>query len=433
MKFILSVEGNRLIAKNIKTDLEQQIDDTIIITAATLEEAANLLSSGTYNFQLALLDLDLSDAPNGEIVDLVASYDVPIFVFSAMMEDDLHKKVFSKSVIDYVLKDSRSSVTTLVKMVNRYFRNAAIKILYVDESKTAQQLATNMLKQYNFDTIVASDGYEALNILSDNLDISLVITDFYMPKMDGITLTKEIRRLHPDWNIGIIGILAKNEQSISSKFLKSGGNDFMYKDFHREEFFCRIHQNLNLIDHVNELHNIAAHDFLTNLPNRRTFFTLGEKLLENAIRQEFGAVVAVMDIDFFKNINDTWGHTMGDKVLKAVANKLSNRCRSADMIARISSEEFAFVGLDINATQAHKTLDAFRNSVENITISESGEEIKPTISIGFAVLDISNTFGENFDSLMRFADEALHEAKNTGRNRVKKYSAPENAEYRMVK
>lgn len=425
MKFILSVEDNRLFAKKIKKSIEKQIDGTIVITAATLEEAATLLASGTYSFQVALLDLNLPDAPNGEIIDLVVSYNVPVFVFSATMEDDLHQQVFSKPVIDYVLKGNTTSINTLVKMLSRYFKNANTKILYVDDSETAQRSTTNLLKRYNFQVIIASDGFEALGILSNNLDISLVLTNFVMPKMDGITLTKEIRRTHPDWNLSIIGLSTETEQNISAKFLKCGGSDFIRKKFHREEFFCRIHQNLNLIDHINDLHNIASHDFLTNLPNRYTFFSMGEKLLENAVRQDLSAVVAMIDIDCFKKINVTWGHNIGDKVLKAVANKLSIRCRVSDMIARVGGEEFAFVGIDINAAQARKTLDEFRRTVEDIIITEMSGEIKPTISIGFAVLDVSNNFGEDFDTLMRFADDALYQAKENGRNRVEKYSEQE--------
>ena len=149
----------------------------------------------------------------------------------------------------------------------------------------------------------ASSGEEALVTLESNQDISLVITDFMMPEMDGIGLTKEIRRTYPDWNISIIGMSTKENDKLSGRFLKSGGNDFLNKNFQREEFFCRIHQNINLVEHINELHDIASNDFLTGLPNRRSFFNNGETLQENAVRQELGIVVAMMDIDFFKRIN----------------------------------------------------------------------------------------------------------------------------------
>jgi len=241
-----------------------------------------------------------------------------------------------------------------------------------------------------------------------------------------VELTKEIRRTHPDWNIAIIGLSAENERNISAKFLKSGGNDFINKNFQREEFFCRIHQNINLVEHINELHHIASNDFLTGLPNRRTFFTMGEKLMENAVRQDLGAVVAMMDIDFFKNVNDTYGHNTGDRVLKAVAAKLKQRCRASDLIARVGGEEFAFIGIDINAAQARKALDHFRKIVEEVSIEQQGKFIKPTISIGFADLDFSNNFGQDFNSLIHLADEALYKAKENGRNRVEKYeSTPE--------
>lgn len=124
----------------------------------------------------------------------------------------------------------------------------------------------------------------------------------------------------------------------------------------------------------------------------------------------------------FQNVNDTWGHSAGDRVLQAVADKLSNRCRVSDLLARVGGEEFAFVGININAAQARKILDDFRTAVEEIIVEEKGDEINPTISIGFTDIDVSNNFGNDFNSLIQFADEALYQAKEKGRNRVEKYS-----------
>ncbi|MDG1707121.1 MAG: diguanylate cyclase [Emcibacteraceae bacterium] len=421
MKYILSVEDSCLFANNIKNTIEDSIEDTAVITASSFAEAKSILDSNRYDFYLALLDMNLPDAPDGEILDLVIAHKVPIFVFSSMMEDKLHKKVFSKPVIDYVLKGNTTSVSDLTTMVKRYIKNETTKILYVDDSKTAQRFISNLLKRYNFEVLTAASGSEALKTLENNLDVTLMLTDFIMPKMDGIELTKEVRRAHPERHIAIIGMSSENQQNLSARFLKSGGNDYINKNFHREEFFCRIHQNIKLIEHINELQHIASNDFLTGLPNRRTFFKMGETIHENAVRQDFGAVVAMMDIDFFKNVNDTWGHDAGDRVLKAVAQKLQDRCRVSDLIARVGGEEFAFIGFDINSEQAYKMLNQFRQVVETVLIEEGKDVIKPTISIGFSLLNFSENFGKDLNTLIQFADEALYKAKENGRNRVEKY------------
>ena len=423
MKYILSVEDSKLFSSIIQKNIETHIEDSIVITAYTMADAQKILELNKYDFDIAVLDINLPDAPNGEIIDLVVGYKVPIFVFSSMMEEKLHKKVFSKPVVDFVLKDNTTSISNLVNMLNRFIKNATTKILYVDDSKTAQRFISNLLSRYNFDVMKASSGEEALVTLESNQDISLVITDFMMPEMDGIGLTKEIRRTYPDWNISIIGMSAKENDKLSGRFLKSGGNDFLNKNFQREEFFCRIHQNINLVEHINELHDIASNDFLTGLPNRRSFFNNGETLQENAVRQELGIVVAMMDIDFFKRINDTWGHNAGDKVLKAVAQGLSKRCRVSDILARVGGEEFAFIGLDINPEQAIKALNEFRLAVEETVVLEGNDEINPTISIGFVSMDYTENFDEELDTLIQRADEALYLAKENGRNRFEKYSA----------
>ncbi|MDG1858086.1 MAG: response regulator, partial [Emcibacteraceae bacterium] len=135
MKYILSVEDSCLFANNIKNTIEDSIEDTAVITASSFAEAKSILDSNRYDFYLALLDMNLPDAPDGEILDLVIAHKVPIFVFSSMMEDKLHKKVFSKPVIDYVLKGNTTSVSDLTTMVKRYIKNETTKILYVDDSK----------------------------------------------------------------------------------------------------------------------------------------------------------------------------------------------------------------------------------------------------------------------------------------------------------
>lgn len=148
----------------------------------------DLLRMEKYDFQVALLDLNLPDAPDGEIVDLVTSHNIPVFVFSSLMEEKLHKQVFSKPVIDYVLKNNTTSISSLIKMVKRYFKNATTKILYVDDSKTARHFISNLLKRYNFNVLTASSGREGLEILENNLDISLLLTDLSCQKWTALSL-----------------------------------------------------------------------------------------------------------------------------------------------------------------------------------------------------------------------------------------------------
>lgn len=422
MKYILSVEDTKFFSATIKKSIEKSLDNITVMTAASMKEAKKILDSGKYYFEIALLDMNLPDAPNGEIVDLVMKHKVPIFVFSSMMEDKLHKQVFSKAVVDYVLKNNTSSISSLVKMIKRYLKNATTKILYVDDSKTAQRFISNLLKRYNFDVLTATSGPEALGVLKENPDLSLVLTDFIMPKMDGVELTKEIRKTYPDWNIAIIGLSSDGNDNLSSRFLKSGGNDFINKNFHREEFFCRIHQNINLVEQINQLHSLAANDFLTGLPNKRTFFTMGETLQENAVHQAMSTIVAVMEIDNFKDINDAWGHKIADNVLKTIATALAKKCRSSDLIARMVGEKFAFIGIDVNVKHAFEILNDFRKTVENLKIQEGGKKIKVTMSAGFANLDFSHNFGENLDNMVKYAEEALDIAKENGQNKVEQYN-----------
>jgi PleD family two-component response regulator len=118
----------------------------------------------------------------------------------------------------------------------------------------------------------AENGEEALNIIDEHKDIRLVITDFNMPKMDGFELTKKLRQLYTKQDMAIIGMSTYGNNLLSARFLKIGGSDFLNKPFLEEEFFCRINQNMDLLEYIKNLRFVATRDFLTGLYNRRHFF-----------------------------------------------------------------------------------------------------------------------------------------------------------------
>ena len=166
-----------------------------------------------------------------------------------------------------------------------------------------------------------------------------------------------------------------------------------------------------------ELKELANRDPLTNLYNRRYLSEISKKLLLLAKRQNTPLSVLMIDIDKFKNINDKYGHDVGDEVIKLLANSLIEYLRGSDVVARLGGEEFAVILPDSDVKNAQIKAEDIRNKIENLEFQlENSTPLKFTVSIGVSNYEIENDF--SFDELLKKSDEALYEAKESGRNKV---------------
>ncbi|MDV7341555.1 diguanylate cyclase [Terasakiella sp. A23] len=412
MKKLLLVEDmkffNSLVVKHVKRNL-----DIEVVSCANYADAVEALMADTQDYFLAVLDLNLPDAPDGEIVDLVISHNIPVVVFSAHFDEDLRDQILSRKVIDYVVKQNPSSLDYLVSLISRLYFNRYIKVLVVDDSRTARQYVSDLMGQYQFQVLNAANGEEALEVLRDNEDVQLVITDYQMPKMDGFELTREIRRRYPKHKIGIIGISTTGSNVLSAKFIKNGANDFLNKPFLREEFFCRVCQNVELIEFMSNLQSAATQDFLTGLHNRRFLSEIGNNYTARAMRDSIPISIALIDIDYFKKINDTYGHSAGDEILIQIGELLNERCRRSDVLARFGGEEFCVIANNLPAENSFQLFDNLRQMIEEHTFSVKEISIKITASIG-----VSHDIKKDFNAMVEDADKALYQAKDSGRNKV---------------
>jgi diguanylate cyclase (GGDEF)-like protein len=166
----------------------------------------------------------------------------------------------------------------------------------------------------------------------------------------------------------------------------------------------------------NELAHQAHIDYLTGLSNRRHFMEQGEIELSRAIRYKTPLSVLMLDIDFFKNVNDTYGHQVGDIVLQALSKVCLETLRQVDVAGRLGGEEFAIILPETDSKEALEVAERFREAVANIeVVIPSGLPIHFTVSIGVTTLGKKNI---NLDILIHQADKALYQAKETGRNKV---------------
>ncbi|MDQ7045646.1 MAG: diguanylate cyclase [Sulfurimonas sp.] len=412
MKKILVVDDSKTILTLIKTELKKY-DDIEAYFAESFKETMRLLRENGGEFHAALLDLNLPDAPNGEVVKLANSHGIPAVVLSATVNKELKESILKRDIIDFVLKDDPSSIHFALKAIQRTLKNYDTTILVVDDSLVYRATITGTLKRLHINVLEAKDGLEALDLINKHPEISLVITDYEMPNMDGHELTFKIRETYKKDQLSIIAISSLEKQETITKFLRFGANDFIHKPFTDNEIITRINANLELLDLFSQIKDMANKDFLTGLYNRRYFFDAGKPIFSKNRRKKSPMAVAMIDIDKFKNINDTYGHDIGDIAIKEVKNILEETLRSSDLVSRFGGEEFCILLEDITEDDTIKVFEKIRLLFEENDIVTPKVNIKYTVSIG-----ICYGIAKNLDEMIKISDEALYYSKEHGRNQV---------------
>lgn len=405
------------------------VDDTQSISnvlKATINEASNCHVSVCQNyaetrqlleadsdFYAAVLDLNLPDAPNGEVVDYVLKKGIPSIVLTGNLNEQVREKILSRPIVDYVIKNNMSEIHYVVSLIERLRKNPSIKILIVDDSNSFRSYMSSLLKIHGYQILEAADGKEAVEILDKNKDeILLVLTDYNMANMDGLELTNHIRREYSRSELCIIAISSQNAPAVSAMFLKAGANDTIHKPFLVEEFYSRINNHIEMMEYIRVVENMAIRDQLTGLHNRRYLFDTGNKAFLEAQKNQRPLAVAIMDVDFFKKVNDTHGHEVGDIALKKIASLLQEHARKNDIVARFGGEEFCVL---VNGSDNPGVFfEMLRRAIETADIPlPDGSDLKITASIGLAY-ELEDTL----EHTLRLADMALYQAKERGRNQV---------------
>ncbi len=412
MPTVLIVEDMKMFSNLLKKEISTRLLYDVV-QAASLAEAKELLDAGNV-FDVALLDLTLPDALDGEVVDLVAP-STPSIVFTGKFNEDTRNLIWTKNIADYVLKEGQHNLDYILTMVERLHCNKRIKTLVVDDSRLQRSQVAHLLRTHRYEVLEAEDGVQALTLLEQNPDVQLMVTDYNMPNMDGFELVKETRRRFTKDELAIIGISAGGDTAISAKFIKNGANDFLVKPFIAEEFYCRVTSSIQTLEHIRQIRDASEKDFLTKLYNRRFFFGKAQDCFANTANGEGCLALAMLDLDKFKAINDTYGHDAGDEVLKHVAWLISARFGGKGIVARLGGEEFCVLltNRSDDGVDALSEFEALRQSVEKATFNLKGQIVRCTISIGLCARPRAT-----LDETLKAADTLLYRAKDSGRNMI---------------
>lgn len=411
MKKILVVEDSPIVTKIIRhvmkcsVDFEAYYADSLAATMILVEQHKG-------EFFTALVDLNLPDAPDGEVVDCTLAEKIPTIVLTGSYDDERREALLDKGIVDYVLKEGRYSYDYAVNLIGRLKKNCQIKVLVVEDSDTSRKFISSLLQRQLFHVLEAKDGIEAIKVVVENPDIKLLITDYNMPKMDGFELVKNLRHKYDKSDLIIIGLSAEGKGTLSAKFIKHGANDFLQKPFYHEEFNCRVQHNVESLELVERITYAANCDYLTGTFNRRYFFNIGAEMYAHAKNNHSLLAAVVIDLDNFKRINDSYGHDAGDNVLKVVAGVLKESF-SRFLVARTGGEEFFALLPGLDNEKAMSFVSKIRQIVSITPIPFGDEDIFITISSG-----VTNQFFESLDEMINKADEFLYRAKEAGRNIV---------------
>lgn len=409
---ILLVEDSRTVRAQLRHYIDM-LDNVTVLEAGTLAEARIILEARSKDLFCAILDLTLPDASGLDTVEAVRAYEVPIIVLTGSADTFLRQAVLDLRVIDYMFKNGTAAVEDVAYLIGRLRQNRSMKVLVVDDSQTFMLHVTGLLAQYRYTILTAKNGREALRVLDQHPGISLILTDYHMPEMNGLELVQHIRRLHRREDLAIIALSDINRPELSAAMLKAGANDYLSKKFQSEEFYCRVVQNTNMVRYVHELRDMANRDYLTRLHNRRYLFEAAQPIYAEARADKRDLAVAMIDADHFKKINDEFGHSVGDEALKRMAAVFRRGLVGSGIVSRYGGEEFVCVTSLSDHARALEHFEKIREDVASIELISNGNRVPLTVSIG-----MTTALGGCFSDMIELADQAVYQAKESGRNRV---------------
>jgi diguanylate cyclase (GGDEF)-like protein len=291
-------------------------------------------------------------------------------------------------------------------------------ILIVDDQQSNVIMLEEMLREAGYACIASTNNPYAVCELYRKNHYDLILLDLQMPGMDGFQVMEDLKKTETDDYLPILVITAQPGHKLRA--LTSGAKDFVSKPFDLVEARTRIHNMLEvrllykqLEQYSHKMESLALHDALTGLPNRRLLMDRLALAITHAHRNKRAMAVMYLDLDGFKQINDTLGHDTGDKLLNMVAARLTAAVRQEDTVARVGGDEFVIALWElIHADGLVKLVSKVIQAVSQPYVID-GHTVNITTSVGVSIYP---THGEGADTLMKSADLALYEAKRTGKN-----------------
>ncbi|AHF98002.1 hypothetical protein DESACE_05840 [Desulfurella acetivorans A63] len=342
---------------------------------------------------------------------------LPVVILTANEGDYFEKKAFNLGAFDFLKKPFKQG--QLLRYLLDYFNEELTEgnVLVIEDSTIQNETICQQLRLKNMQPISANNAVEAMRYLLSGIDIDVILMDIFLPQYTGYDLISILKSDERFSFIPIVGLTAFKEKDILSEILNLGADDFIYKPYNINEFFSRVRANIRISKLIKKLKETSEKDYLTGIYNRRTFFHFLENLTALSVRENKPLSFVILDIDYFKKINDTYGHDIGDFVLKKLAEIVLKMTRRADVFGRYGGEEFCLALPNTDLYGACLLANKIRSTIsQTIMTFNKYKTISFSITISAGVAEF--TKGMEIDTLVKIADKNLYLAKENGRNRV---------------
>jgi diguanylate cyclase (GGDEF)-like protein len=394
---ILIVEENVKFADYLK----EYINNHLVFAKCEVVYSYEELKNTTKDYSLYVVSYNLPDSSQKEHIYELLKLKKDVLIMTDS-EKNIENSQIMEYALDYIIKEGDYTADYITKFIKRLHKNSNLNILLVDDSLSVRKYQKNILKKLKFKNIFeASNGFEALKTVSEK-NIDLIITDLNMPEMDGEELIIKIRQRKEHNYIPIMVISSSLNDKKFIRSLKFGANDYIKKPFLKEEFIVRVNNILDTYDTFQSIKQQLYKDALTGALNR--FFL--DSRLEELFEMYETKSVAMLDIDFFKKINDTYGHQVGDEVLKCFSESIKNVIRKSDFLIRYGGEEFLIFMPNTTKEEAMVVLLKIKHTLKEC------KGIKYTFSARIA------NEGTTLAEMIKIADSRLYKAKKEGRNKI---------------
>jgi len=418
---VLVLENSRLYQKTIRELLEEVGCEVDCVGSG--EEGLRLLDGNGYN--LIIAGQNIFDESGSAFIDYCRNHvnHCPILLLTSEPNETLLKNARNAGIKDIFPKANISHLRESIHYYIKGKKSITIeggRVIYIEDSPSVACVISRNLEKMNLEVDHYGNAEDAYNAVLKN-EYDLVITDVMLKgAMSGLSLVRMIRALKSHRSeLPILAMTGHDDPKRRIELFHAGINDYVTKPPVEEEFAARVNNlisNKRLHDKVREqkqaLLLVAMKDQLTTCHNRHSLVENAPKYINDSLRYEHPLSVMILDLDYFKTINDEHGHDAGDKVLADIGKLLMKSFRMGDFVARIGGEEFLIILPHCLADDAVSKGKQLRSMIESS--NPGGHKI--TASIGVACL--SEEHGSDFDRLYKSADEAVYLSKENGRNRV---------------
>lgn len=296
-----------------------------------------------------------------------------------------------------------------------------MRILIADDEAVSLRLLEKTLQRAGYEVIAVRNGRAAVEQLCLPEGPRLALLDWMMPEFDGPAVCREVRKQRGHRHVHLVLLTSKDSKEDIVVGLESGADDYLIKPFDPEELKARLHTGLrilqledNLVEAREAMQYKATHDALTSLLNRGTIVELIARELVRTRRENGCITIVLVDLDHFKNVNDTFGHPVGDEVLCEVGRRLLGSVRSYDFVGRFGGEEFLLVLSNCEESNSLARSEEIRAAISSSPVHTAHGLLSITASLGVFASRGRDT--ETVEDILRVVDSALYVAKAAGRN-----------------